>query len=320
MAVPRRVLTPTAHSLPFVLVFPIPAMFRRLENVTPAHKFHVWSPARTFATLLIFTGFLAGTGLAGSLAENDNATLSLDIAAPEAVVLRAVQEVSNDGIVHGTYVYEKDKTLTGAQHAESSNVLTPAAAGKTIYKVANGVIAPRFFKNSQDIGSITVRYNLQAVSQGSTRLVIDAVFVEDGRRERHPSAGVVENSEFEAVQQQVRKIIADQTPHSPPAKAEVAASHVDALPLARPEPVGADNAAAEQQLRERINELKHKVEVRSKSSTALKSAPFQGATTLVSLPPNSEVVVLVITPYWYGVETTDGRHGWIHKSQLEPLP
>jgi hypothetical protein len=27
-----------------------------------------------------------------------------------------------------------------------------------------------------------------------------------------------------------------------------------------------------------------------------------------------------VTPYWYGVETTDGQHGWIKRQQLEPLP
>jgi hypothetical protein len=82
----------------------------------------------------------------------------------------------------------------------------------------------------------------------------------------------------------------------------------------------ADNAAAEQQMKQRVDDLKHKVEMRSKSATPLRSAPFQSATTLLLLPAHSELVVLVITPYWYGVETTDGRHGWIHKNQMEPLP
>jgi len=268
----------------------------------------------------MLTGALAATAASAHFSDKDRETLSLDIAAPEAVVLRAVQEVSNDGIVHGTYVYEKDKTLTGAQRAESSKVLAAPAAGKTLYKVAEGAIAPRFFKDSQDIGSITVRYNVQSVSEGSTRLVIDAVFVEDGRKEKHESTGVVENSEFEAVQQHVRKIIADQTAPPAPVQADARPARLDVRPL-KPEATAlADNAAEEQRLRQHIDELKRKVEMRSKNSTLLKSAPFQSATTLVSLPGNSELVVLVITPYWYGVETTDGRHGWVHKDQMEPLP
>ena len=30
--------------------------------------------------------------------------------------------------------------------------------------------------------------------------------------------------------------------------------------------------------------------------------------------------MVVLTPYWYGVETEDGHRGWVHHSQLEPLP
>jgi hypothetical protein len=269
---------------------------------------------------IMLTGALAGTAAPAPFSEKDKETLSLDIAEPEAVVLRAVQEVSNDGVVHGTYVYEKDKTLSGAQRAESSKVLAAPAVGKTFYKVAEGAIAPRFFKDSQDIGTITVRYNVQSVSEGTTRLVIDAIFVEDGRREKHESTGVVENSEFESVQQHVRKIIADQMAPPAPVQADAAARR-DTQPAFKPETAAlADNAAEEQRLRQHIDELKRKVEMRSKNSTPLKSAPFQSATTLLALPANSEFVVLVITPYWYGVETSDGRHGWVHKSQLEPLP
>jgi hypothetical protein len=41
---------------------------------------------------------------------------------------------------------------------------------------------------------------------------------------------------------------------------------------------------------------------------------------LKSLPAGSDVVILIVTSYWYGVETEEGEHGWIHRSQLEPLP
>ena len=39
-----------------------------------------------------------------------------------------------------------------------------------------------------------------------------------------------------------------------------------------------------------------------------------------SLPAETEVLIVVLTPYWYGVETEDGHRGWIHHSQLESLP
>ena len=52
----------------------------------------------------------------------------------------------------------------------------------------------------------------------------------------------------------------------------------------------------------------------------LRSAPFRSASSLKALPPGTEVVILISTPYWYGVETEDGQHGWLHRSELEPLP
>jgi hypothetical protein len=52
----------------------------------------------------------------------------------------------------------------------------------------------------------------------------------------------------------------------------------------------------------------------------LKSAPFHSATNLKTLNAGSEVVILIATPYWYGVETEDGEHGWINHTQVESLP
>jgi hypothetical protein len=31
------------------------------------------------------------------------------------------------------------------------------------------------------------------------------------------------------------------------------------------------------------------------------------------------VVILIVTPYWYGIETEDGLHGWLHREQLGPI-
>jgi hypothetical protein len=53
---------------------------------------------------------------------------------------------------------------------------------------------------------------------------------------------------------------------------------------------------------------------------ALKSAPFHTATTLQSLPTGTEVLIVVSTPYWLGVETHEGQHGWILRDELEQVP
>ena len=67
--------------------------------------------------------------------------------------------------------------------------------------------------------------------------------------------------------------------------------------------------------------LRHQVErLVMKPGAPLKSAPFHTAATLKSLAPGVEVLILISTTYWYGVETRDGEHGWIRRDQLEQLP
>jgi hypothetical protein len=62
------------------------------------------------------------------------------------------------------------------------------------------------------------------------------------------------------------------------------------------------------------------VELRVKAKIALKTAPFRKSAALVSLEAGTEVVVLIITPYWYGVETPDKHRGWLRRDQVEQLP
>ena len=67
--------------------------------------------------------------------------------------------------------------------------------------------------------------------------------------------------------------------------------------------------------------LRHEVErLVRKPGAPLKSAPFHTASTLKSLDPGTEVLIVILSPYWFGVETHDGQHGWIRRDQLEPLP
>jgi len=73
-----------------------------------------------------------------------------------------------------------------------------------------------------------------------------------------------------------------------------------------------------QSLEERVKSLRQQVERLVKAPGApLKSAPFHTASTMQSLPTGTEVLILISTPYWYGVETHDGQHGWIMRDQLE---
>jgi hypothetical protein len=76
-------------------------------------------------------------------------------------------------------------------------------------------------------------------------------------------------------------------------------------------------AASGQSLEEHVKDLRRQLERQVKDPGApLKSAPFHSASTLQSLPTGTEVLILVSTPYWYGVETHDGQHGWIMRDDL----
>ena len=76
-----------------------------------------------------------------------------------------------------------------------------------------------------------------------------------------------------------------------------------------------------QTLEQHVKGLRRQVERLVKSPGApLKSAPFHTAGTLVLLPEGTEVLVVINTPYWYGVETHEGQHGWMQRDELELLP
>jgi len=75
--------------------------------------------------------------------------------------------------------------------------------------------------------------------------------------------------------------------------------------------------ASGQSLEEQVKDLRRQLERLVKDPGApLKSAPFHTASTLQSLPTGTEVLILISTPYWYGVETHDGQHGWIMRDDL----
>jgi hypothetical protein len=69
---------------------------------------------------------------------------------------------------------------------------------------------------------------------------------------------------------------------------------------------------------ERVKDLRQQVVRLVKSPGApLKSAPFHTATPIQLLGAGTEVLILISTPYWYGVETHEGQHGWMMRDELE---
>jgi|SRR5579862_460077 len=246
---------------------------------------------------------------------------SSEIAAPEAEVSQAIYDVVNDGIIQGSKEYNKDKNIDKASPADSSPLFPRwTAPGKVFYKVREKVLAPINFKDSNDEGTLAVRYVVESKTPEKTIVRIDAVFAEEFRRTVHPSNGSVESAEFKDVQDHVDTIERQKKQAAESAKHRQEELAQQSLERKKQEAQVAALASSES-LEERVSDLRHQLERVVKAPGAqLKSAPFHSATNLKTLDPGAELVILIVTPYWYGVETEDGQHGWINRSQLESLP
>jgi hypothetical protein len=250
---------------------------------------------------------------------------STEISVPETVVLEAVEAIVNNGIIQGSKEFNKDKYIEKASAATSSPLFPEwKEPGKVYYKVRTDVLAPLDFKDSKDEGTLAVRYVVQSKDASKTILRIDAVFVEDFHRTVHASDGSVENAESRDIQDHIEMAEAakKQTDESEKQRQEKLAR--ETLERKQQTEEASTLAAAQtsaQTVDQRLDYLRHQAErVVKAPGGQLKTAPFQSATNVKSLNAGAEVVIVIVTPYWYGVETTDGQHGWINHSQLEPLP
>jgi len=276
------------------------------------------------------------------------AGLIVNVPLPEPEVAQVVEDVAQNTFIRGTKEYNKDEYVAGAVAVASTPVF-PAwtEGGKVFYKVRKQALDPRNFKNSGDVGTLAVRYVVQPQGDKNTVLRIDALFVEDFRHSVHQSNGSVESSEYKDIQDRLQAVElmkkenaeAEQARQERLAKRNFGMGTTDdtvllstppltAAPTSAPSPTSATpqpSATYEQQpdesLEQHVAELRRQVErLVKKPGAPLKSAPFHTASTMKSLEPGVEVLILISTPYWYGVETHDGQHGWVRRDQLEQVP
>jgi len=296
------------------------------RNKTFALREYPWRRARQLRLTLFSIVILAViVPLSAKTKEDSEANFSMEIDAPESEVLQAVKAVVNDGMIQGSKEYNRDQYVENASAATSSSLFPPwTGPGTVFYKVRTKVLAPVNFKSSNDEGTLAVRYVVESKSPRQTIVRIDAVFVEDFRHTAHHSNGMVETAEYKDIQEHVdalelqKKQAAESEQHRQEvlAKRSLDAKNeqVQATSIATAETSG-------ESLEQHVQNLRHELERLVKAPGAqLKSAPFSSATNLKSLNEGAQVVILIVTPYWYGVETEEGQHGWISRSQLEPLP
>jgi hypothetical protein len=278
------------------------------------------------------------------------AGLIINVPLPEPEVAQVVQDVVQNTIIRGTKEYNKDEFISGAV-AMTSTPVFPAwqEGGKVFYKVRQHALNPLNFKNSNDVGTLAVRYVVQPQGDKNAVLRIDALFVEDFRHGVHQSNGSVESSEYKDIQDrlQAAELIKKETAEAleakqehdarqkfgmsndttllstpPPATLEsnVAGASSSNLPSSNSGPSPSWTNDSGVSLEQHVADLRHEIERLVKAPGApLKSAPFRTASTMKSLEPGTEVLILILTPYWYGVETHDGQHGWLRRDQLEEL-
>jgi len=267
--------------------------------------------------------------------------LIVNVPFPESEVAQVVQDVVQNGIIRGTKEYNKDEYIAGANSASSTSVFVEwTEGGRVFYKVRQKALDPRNFKNSSDVGTLAVRYVIQPQGDKNTVLRIDARFVEDFRHVAHPSNGSVESAEYKDIRDRLEAIDVMRSQAIEAQKERASADKTSRITLrdesssvATPPPTTKSGVAPSspvgesspqtppQTLEERVHSLRQQVQRIVKSPGApLKSAPFHTASVLQTLPAGTEVLIVISTPYWFGVETHEGQHGWMLRDQLEQIP
>ncbi|HTS09068.1 MAG TPA: SH3 domain-containing protein [Candidatus Eisenbacteria bacterium] len=256
----------------------------------------------------------------------------------EADVLKAVDDVAQNGKIFGTKEYNKDEFVGGATAVNDSSAF-PAwtDGGKVFYKQRLHALDPRNFKDSNDVGTLTVRYVVMKQDDKHTVVRIDAIFIEEFRHKSHASDGSVENAEYKVISDRLEfmQSMRDQAAQGDREKQAatekkfernefpVQPASVDLPPAnASQSPEGViSDALSIDDLKQQVHDLKQQTEKRVRAAGAeLKSAPFHTATNLQTLKAGAEVLIVISTPYWIGVETHDGQHGWVSRDDLEELP
>jgi hypothetical protein len=245
--------------------------------------------------------------------------------APLNDVLQALKEVLEDQIIHGTQVFDKEPTLTGAVAVDSTPLFAPwQGPGQAFYKIRKDAIAPRHFLESGDQGTIAIRYVVTSAGPDRTRIRIDAVYVENTRRRVHASDGTVESSEYKVIEGRVQAIeLAEQEAADAKQRQESAELVKQTMILQREDETTRLAAAQSsvQDLEQRVSAMRHEVVRRVAAPGAdIKAAPFRSAASLKTLAAYTEVVIVIVTAHWLGVETPDGQRGWLRATQLESLP
>jgi len=253
------------------------------------------------------------------------AGLAREFNAPPDEVRQAVLAVVHDQILHGTMIFDKEPVLNGAEAVDSTPLFDPwTGPGEVYYKIRKNAIAPRHFKDSGDQGTIAVRYVLTPIDDYRARVKVDAIYVETSHRVAHESDGTVEKMELKEIKDHLEALEEEAAAAADARRRQQSAELVQQSFIRQREDETTrlgNSQAAEKDLEQQVKTLHQELERRVKTPGAdLKAAPFHSAASLQALAANGNVLVLIVTPHWLGIETPQGQRGWLPVEVLEPLP
>jgi hypothetical protein len=283
------------------------------------------SSFRAISLLLVssFAAFSASAQIYHDPHKKTTIGFSVDLNTPPDTVLQIVKGVAADSIIRGTSMYAKEIDLDDAEFAKSSAILpAPPGSGQVFYKVKSKVLSPEHFPASSDMGTVTVRYVVEAVDPQRTHLAIDAVFVTDAGHHLYASDGSVETAEYAEIITQIKALEAPKVRHHNPQTVVAPGQGTLGLQntLSDEQSRLADSKAAEKKLQQRVKQLQFDTQGRIRGQAVpLKALPYDHSTTVLSLEKGLTVTVLTTTKYWYRVRTSKGDEGWIYYVFLEPL-
>lgn len=287
--------------------------------------------------LCAFLTLGVGSSLHARTRETGAPSFSIDLDQSYNDVVSAVEDVARSNSIKGTFEYRSDGELAGAQFGDASR-LFPAWSqpGTIFYKVRTKALSPAHFLNSNDVGTVAVRYVVEELGPASTRLFIDAVFVENARHHGHPSDGYVETCEFAEIGKRLKnedELRVARLAGPPLSPGNESSSRSDHGVADDPTTRDLEKVIAEQRAQLNVdtaNLEKLEAEIRrmrtsefahvSVERTEMKAQPYAHAPAIEALKKGHEVTILARSIYWYRVRSEDGQEGWISHKDLEEQP
>ena len=273
------------------------------------------------AGVLILAGMFCLIPLHADKHQHFGEELSVELEVPYEQLVKIIQEVSEDSIIRGTSQYKGTTELDSAISAKAaSGFETWKGQGIVLFKIRPNALAPEHFYQSNDQGTVAVRYIVEPAGANLSHVRIQAIFSPDDGHRLHPSDGAVENAEFAEIS---RKLQEQEEQGRKQGEEEIAKQRQvkeDELRVQLDRDRAKLNAtiAKQQQLEKELQGLLKDRPARIRTASAdLKAAPYNESSTLRLLSRDDNVTVVQQTQNWYRVQTAAREQGWVYRLMVD---